>query len=97
HVYWMDDFQTMLPVMMHHSQHVYINLNENDRFVTEVPYRDVRFAQELKSTYPNHHYDRSALIMAKLRSIKSQTEVDLISKACEITDKAFRTVLNFVR
>src|SRR6185369_1630865 len=96
-VYWTDDFKTMLPVMMHHAQHVYINLNENDRFVSEVPYRDQRFAQELKNTYPNHHYERSGLIMAKLRSIKSQAEVELLSIACNITDKAFRRVLKFVK
>jgi Xaa-Pro aminopeptidase len=97
HVYWVDDFQAMLPVMMHHSGKVYVNLNENDRFVTEVPYRDVRFGLELRNKYPNHQYERSASIMSKLRSIKSQPEVDLISTACAITDKAFRRVLNFVK
>src|SRR5882672_10921418 len=50
-VFWIEDFLTMLPVMMHHSQNVYVNLNENDRFVTEVPYRDARFAEQLKSKY----------------------------------------------
>src|ERR1043165_9514655 len=59
-VYWVDDFQAMLPVMMHHSQNVYINLNENDRFVSDVPYRDARFAEQIKTKYPNHHYERSA-------------------------------------
>ncbi len=97
HVYWVDDFQAMLPVMMHHSLNVYINLNENDRFVTEVPYRDERFSLELKNKYPNHQYHRSGLVMAKLRSIKSQTEVELLSVACDITDKAFRRILKFVK
>lgn len=97
HVYWTDDFKAMLPVMMHHSQQVYINLNENDRFVSEVPYREERFAKELKSNYPNHRYERSALILAKLRSIKSNAEIELIGIACDITDKAFRRVCNFVR
>ena len=97
HVYWTDDFHAMLPVMMHHSQQVYINLNENDRFVTEVPYREVRFAEELKNKYPNHRYERTGLILAKLRAIKSQAEVELMSIACDITDKAFRRVLSFVK
>src|SRR3954468_11783959 len=39
-VYWIDDLEAMLPVIIHHSKNLYINLNENDRFVTEVPYRD---------------------------------------------------------
>ena len=97
HVYWTDDFKTMLPVLMNHSQQVYINLNENDRFISEVPYREERFAKQLKSNYPNHHYERSGLILSKLRAIKSQTEVELIGIACDITDKAFRRVMNFVR
>ena len=97
HVYWVDDFESMLPLMMHHSLTVYLNLNENDRFTTEVPYRDARFTAELKTKYPNHNYERSALIMADLRAIKSDMEVKLMQTAADITEKAFRRVLNFTR
>jgi Xaa-Pro aminopeptidase len=97
YVYWTDDFQAMFPMMMHYSQQVYVNLNENDRFVTEVPYRDLRFSGELKKKYPHHLYERCGPLMSKLRAIKSQPEIDLMSKACDITDKAFRRVLNFVK
>ena len=97
HVYWIDDLNTMLQVMIHHSKTIYINLNENDRFATEVAYRDERFAKELSAKYPNHHYERSGPIMAKLRAIKSEAEVKLLSIACDITDKAFRRVLKFVK
>ena len=97
HVYWTEDFENMLPLMMHHSQKVYINLNENDRFSTEVPYRDERFAAGLRSKYPNHLYERTGLIMARLRSIKSDIEVQLMQTACNITEKALRRVLNFTR
>lgn len=97
HVYWVEDFANMLPMMMHHSQKVLINLNENDRFSTEVPYRDERFAADLRSKYPNHLYERTGLIMARLRAIKSDIEVGLMQTASNITEKAFRRVLNFVR
>lgn len=97
HIFWTEDFQAMLPVMMHHSKNVYVNLNENDRFVTEVVYRDERFARELKSKYPNHQYERSGPIMAKLRAIKSDPEVKQMQIAADITEKAFRRVLGFVR
>lgn len=97
HIFWTEDFQAMLPVMMHHSKNVYVNLNENDRFVTEVVYRDERFARELKGKYPNHQYDRSGPIMAKLRAIKSDPEVKQMQIAADITEKAFRRVLGFVR
>lgn len=96
-VYWLEDFQTLLPVLMHHSSTVFINLNENDRFVTEVPYRDERFAAKLRAQYPNHAYDRSGPLMARLRAIKSETEIQLMQTACDITDKAFRRVLHFTK
>ena len=64
HVYWIDDLKAMLPVIIHHSKNIYINLNENDRFATEIVYRDERFAQELRTKYPNHHYERSGTILA---------------------------------
>ncbi|HRH66080.1 MAG TPA: aminopeptidase P N-terminal domain-containing protein [Bacteroidia bacterium] len=97
HIFWTEDFQAMLPVMMHHTKNVYVNLNENDRFVTEVVYRDERFARELRNKYPNHQYDRSGPIMAKLRAIKSDPEVQQMQIASDITEKAFRRVLGFVR
>ncbi len=97
HVYWIEDLKAMLPVIIHHSKTIYINLNENDRFSTEIVYRDERFAQELRAKYPNHHYERSGTILAKLRAIKSDAEIQQLSIACDITDKAFRRVLKFVK
>lgn len=96
-VFWLEDFQALLPVLMHHSSTVFINLNENDRFVTEVPYRDERFAAKLRTQYPHHTYDRSGPLMAKLRAIKSEAEIQLMQTACDITDKAFRRVLHFTK
>jgi Xaa-Pro aminopeptidase len=96
-VYWVDDFASMLPVLMHHSTNVYVNLNENDRFATEVEYRDERNSRELKKKYPNHRYERTAPIMAKLRAIKSDEEIKLMSEAIEITNKAFKNVLMTTR
>ena len=97
YVYWVDDFKTMLPVMMHYSQNVYVNLNENDRFVTEVPYREERFANDLKAKYPHHTYQRSGPVMAKLRAVKHELEIDQMRTACDITEKAFRRILRNIR
>ncbi len=96
-VYWIEDLYNILPVIMHHSAHVYVNLNENDRFATEVIYRDERKASELKSKYPNHKFERSGPIMARLRSVKSEEEVKQMQVACDITNKAFRRVLEFTK
>jgi len=97
HIFWLDDFEAMFAVMMNHSETVYINLNENDRFSSEVPYRDVRFAKSLREKYPTHKYERSGPLMARLRAIKTETEVQLLRQAIDITDKAFRRVLGFTK
>jgi Xaa-Pro aminopeptidase len=96
-VYWMDDFQNMLALLMHHSKHVYINYNENDRFSNEVPYADVRFAEKLKSKYGAHHYERSAPIMARLRAIKQEEEIAPLKTAIDITAAAFNNVMKTVK
>src|SRR3569832_1794839 len=35
-IYSVEDLVNILPVVIHHSSNVYVNLNENDRFTTEV-------------------------------------------------------------
>lgn len=96
-VYWLEDFNTILPVLMHHSKNIYINLNENDRFATEVPYRELRFATDLQKRYPVHTYERSGMLMAALRSVKNDMEIKLMQHAIDITEKAFRKVMRFVK
>ncbi len=96
-VIWVDEMDAVLTVIMNHCAVVYLNLNENDRFSSVVPYRELRFANDLKSKYPSHQYDRSAPIMAELRSIKSAEEIKQMQIAADITEKAFRRVLAFTK
>ncbi|HYH55618.1 MAG TPA: aminopeptidase P N-terminal domain-containing protein, partial [Anseongella sp.] len=96
-VFWLDEYEKLLPMLLHYAINVYLNSNENDRYVHQVPYRDLRCAEQLKAAFPLHRYVRSAPIMRRLRAIKSTIEVEQIQKACEITGKAFRRVLGFVK
>lgn len=96
-VMWVESFESVLNYVLCHAENVYLNLNENDRSSWTVPYKDLRFANELKSKFPLHSYHRSGPIMAELRSIKSSIEVDLLRKAISITDSAFKRVMNFVK
>lgn len=96
-VVWVENFESILTYVLNHAENVYLNLNENDRSGWVVPYKDLRFANELKSKFPLHNYHRSGPIMAELRAIKSSIEVDLLRKAIDITDKAFQRVLKFVK
>jgi Xaa-Pro aminopeptidase len=96
-IIWMENFAMTLPVLMNHSENVYINTNENDRYAHKVTYSDLRFVDELKAVYPVHYYHRSAPIMARLRAIKQQPEIDALQTACDITEKATRRILKFIK
>lgn len=96
-VYWTEDYDSIVPMLMNHCENVYINLNENDRFSSEVPYRDLRFAQSMKAKYAGHNFERMGPVLASLRAIKHDIEIKLMQKAMEITEKAFRRVLRFVK
>jgi Xaa-Pro aminopeptidase len=96
-IFWLDEFWTVLQSIIHYAENIYLNTNENDRSVYEVPYRDLRFIQQLKERYPLHQYERSALILRDLRPVKSEIEVQLTKKACEITRDAFVRVLKFTK
>ncbi|QEK52716.1 aminopeptidase P family protein [Pedobacter aquae] len=96
-IYWLDDFWNILSAIIHYADHIYLNTNENDRYANHVPYRDLRFIEDLKSKYPLHHYQRVAPIMRNLRMVKSDTEITITQKACNITGDAFNRVLKFVK
>ncbi len=96
-IFWTEDIGSIVPMLMNHCKSVYVNLNENDRFSSEVPYKELRFANEMKNRYPGHEFLRSAPIMADLRAIKSDFEIKLMQRAIDITEKAFRRVLRFVK
>ncbi len=96
-IFWEESFEPALKGLMTYCDRVFININENDRADIHVPYKDIRFANELKYNYPGHEIKRLGPVMAKLRSVKHPVEVELIRKACEITRDAFDRVLKFMK
>lgn len=79
------------------SENIYFNFNEYIKYSNDVKTRDQRFSEEIKNKYPAHKFERSAPLLAKLRSIKSETEIKLIQKSINITEKAFRRVLKTIK
>ncbi|WP_443936978.1 aminopeptidase P family protein [Pedobacter sp. MW01-1-1] len=96
-IFWLEDFDSILHSIVHYADSIYLNTNENDRYAHTVPYREIRFIDQMKARYPLHHYERSAPIMRALRPIKSEIEVELTKKACGITRDAFVRVLKFTK
>ena len=51
----------------------------------------------MQAAYPLHSFQRAAKIMKQLRSIKTKEEIEVVQKAIDITDVAFRRVLQFIK
>ncbi|HEX8039966.1 MAG TPA: aminopeptidase P family protein, partial [Chryseosolibacter sp.] len=98
-VVWAGDFHKIFHTMMvmGNVEHVYLNTNDHYRADVSVESRDARFIRWCQDKYPLHKYERLAPLMHRLRSVKSKWETGLMQKACDITEKAFRRVLKFVK
>lgn len=96
-IYWLSQFKSIFYQLTCDAENIYLNHNEHLRATIEVETRDMRFIKMVKESYPLHHLARLQPLMHQLRAIKSETEVALIRKACDITEKGFRRVLSFVK
>lgn len=96
-VMWLSAFPRLFHRLMCECDHVYLNTNEHKRAVIEVESREARFVADVQRRYPLHDYRRLAQLMHTLRVIKSETEVQLMRQACQITEAGFRRVLGFTQ
>jgi len=96
-VEWLSEFRPLFHRLICESEHVYLNSNEHKRANIIVESREARFVRECQGRYPLHRYRRLAQLLHRLRVAKSQPEIELISKACALTRKAFLRVLKFLK
>ena len=95
-VYWLSDFDSIFDILMKEAEIVYFNNNNHYRKAVEMETREDRFIKRVKSNYPKHRIENNFSIMESLRGVKEPEEIELIRKACIITEKGFRRVLGFV-
>ncbi len=95
-IVWLDTLDAMLQTWVHLADHIYLDTNENDRKAAHARTRDYRFVDEMRASYPLHSFQRAAKLMKELRAIKSKEEVEVIQKAIDITEVAFRRLLGFI-
>ena len=96
-VYWLQDLNKVMAELMAQSDTVHINTNEHYRASIETETREDRFTKWLLKKYPAHKVEKSNPILQRLRSIKDPIELDLLQKACNITEKGMRRVLKYVK
>ncbi len=96
-VYWLKDLHKVLHEIMSQCDTVYINTNEHYRANVETETRETRFNKWLLEKYPAHQKAKSNPILQRLRSVKDPLEIEVMQQACNITEKGFRRVLDFVK
>ena len=95
-VYWLSDFDSIFDILMKEAEIIYFNNNNHYRKAVEMETREDRFIKRVKSNYSKHRIENNFSIMESLRGVKEPEEIELIRKACNITEKGFRRVLGFV-
>ncbi len=96
-IYWLQDFERVFFELAAQCDTMYFNRNEHYRAAVETQTREDRFIAWAQKNYPAHKQARSNPILQRLRSVKSDFEIAQIQKACDITEKGFRRILNFVK
>jgi Xaa-Pro aminopeptidase len=96
-VYWLNQFDTIFKQLMAEASAIYLNTNEHLRANTEVETREDRFIKHVKEMYPAHQTRKSAPLMHRIRSVKETEELQLMQRACNITEAGFRRLLGFIK
>jgi len=96
-VYWTRQFDAVFADLMSEAETIYFNTNEHYRQSVETETREDRFIKKAKAQFPAHQVAKSFPILNALRGVKEPEEIELIARACEITEKGFRRLLNFVK
>ena len=96
-IVWVDVLDGILQQWVHLADAIYLDSNENDRKNNLLRTSEYRFIDEMKSRYPLHNFCRAATIMKELRAVKTKEEVQVIQKAIDITEVAFRRLLQFIQ
>jgi len=96
-VYWLSDFDKIFFELMTQAETIYFNTNEHYRQSVETETREARFIKATKEKFPAHNWAKSNPILQRLRAVKDPLEIEVLQQACDITEKGFRRVLQFVK
>ena len=93
---WTHEFWGVFHRLALEAREVFLNSNEHKRAACEVQTRDDRFVAESRRRYPLHAYGRLAPLLHEIRLVKSDREIAVIDRACQLTRRGFQRVLKFV-
>ena len=96
-VFWYHEFWQTIHAIVLMADTIWVNLNENDRFTSSVPYSNLWLTNELRTRYPAHNFKRIAPVISRLRMHKSELEINLLKEAISITHKGLIRALKFIK
>ncbi|WP_350284184.1 aminopeptidase P family protein [uncultured Croceitalea sp.] len=96
-IYWLTDFDKVFFDLMTEADTIYFNTNEHYRQAVETQTREDRFIEKCKREFPAHQWAKSNPILQEIRGEKEPEELDLMQRACDITEKGFRRILRFTK
>jgi Xaa-Pro aminopeptidase len=96
-ILWLQDFENTLKNLALQADYIYLNQNEHLRNSSLTQTREDRLMMYCKEKFPLHQYKRSAPILHRIRAIKETQEIELLQKAIDITEKALRRILPFIK
>ena len=96
-VEWLDAFEGIFQRLASEADGFYLATNEHPRAAALVETRNDRFVKTCRERFPLHRLERLSVLTRRLRARKDPVEVELIRRACGITEAGFRRVLDFIR
>ena len=97
-VRWVNEYNSFITGLISDHHIIYTSENAHARANNQVETRNSRLLTELKKKIDsNQRFESVSSIMHDLRYVKEREEVQSIQTACNITEKAFRRVLNFIK
>lgn len=96
-VEWNDQLEPALRRALPKVERIYLNYNEHARSASIAVTPDDRFRARVQMLHPDLPCERLAPILTRLRMVKSDIEIALLQKACDITADGFARTLRFIR
>ncbi len=96
-VFWLEELEGKLTELISEADAIFLNKNTHSRSTSEVQTRDDRFRLKIAEKFSSKEIKEVAPIMHELRVIKSESEIELMQTACNITEKGFRRILPFIK
>ena len=96
-IQWTSNFEQILKAIVYSSEQIFLIGNEHIRNSSSVETQNDRLNLEIKEKYPLHKIGRLAPLLNTIRMEKESIEIEALQKAIDITEKAFRRILKFIK